>query len=164
MRRVKMVGLLAIGALLAATTAPRAGTLPAGNRNPSLLNGTYTFNFNGGVTTDSSSRASGAGTITFDGRGDVVAGIIQCDKGAAQYSSAITGGSYSINNDGSGYATINTAVGGPNSDGVCNEQHGVDLFLGIAGVGTMIHFATDGSDNFYNTGKFVPFNGVMDAQ
>ena len=95
MRRVKMVGVLAIGALLVATTAPRAaGNLPPGNRNPSLLNGTYTFNFNGGVTTDSSSRASGAGTITFDGRGDVVAGIIQCDKGAAQYSSAITGGSY----------------------------------------------------------------------
>ena len=165
MRRVKLVGLLAIGTLLVATTAPRAGTptLPPGNSSGGVIRGTYTFHFNGGVTNDTSSRASGVGTITFDGGSHVTGGIIQCDKGAAQRSSAITGGSYSVNSDGSGYVTINTATSGPNSDTVCAEQHGVDLYLGIANSGKKIHFATDGSDNFYNTGEFCPFNGEMDA-
>ena len=168
MRRVKLVGLLAVGALLVAMTAPRAGTLPPGNRSPGLANGTYGFNFNGGVTTDTSSRASGSGTITFDGEGDVTGGIIHCDKGANEQNSAITGGSYSLNNDGSGYVTINTATSGPNSDPVCAEanpspQYGVDLFIAVTGSGKKIHFATDGSSNFYTTGKYIPFNGEMDA-
>jgi len=166
MRGVKLVGLLAMGTLLVATTAQRAAaaSFPAGNGGQtSLLYGTYAFNFNGGVTSDASSRASGAGTITFDGNGNVVGGIIHCDKGAAEENSAITGGTYSVNLDGSGYATINTATSGPNSDIVCNEQHGVDLFLAVASRGKKVHFATDGSVNFYNTGKFVPFNGEMDS-
>jgi len=162
MRRIKLVGLLAMGALLVATTAPRANlTLPAGNRSPGLLNGIYAFSFNGGVANDTAARVSGAGTIQFDGAGDVIAGIIHCQKGTTEYNSAITGGSYSVNTDDSGYVTINTATTGPNSDAVCNEQNGVDLFLAIAS-GGRVHFATDGSSNFYNTGSKVPFNGEMD--
>ncbi len=163
MRRVKLVGLLAMGALLVATTAPRASdTLPPGNGNPGVINATYAFSFNGGVADDTAARASGAGTISFDGRGDVLAGIIHCQKGTSQYNSAITGGGYSVNLDGSGYVTISTATSGPNSDDVCGEQHGVDLFLAITTGGKIIHFATDGSENFWTTGHFVPVNGVMD--
>ncbi len=158
MRRVKLVGLLAMGALLVATTAPRASdTLPPGNGNPGVINATYAFSFNGGVADDTAARASGAGTIAFDGRGDVLAGgIINCQKGTSEYNSTITGGGYSVNLDGSGYVTIST------SSAVCGEQDGVDLFLAITTGGKIIHFATDGSENFWTTGHFVPFNGVMD--
>ncbi len=165
MRSVKFFGLLAMAAMLAATAAMATGVLPPGNRNPALLNGTFGFSFNGGYFSDSTVRASGAGTITFDGRGNVVGGIIKCDIYGGQWNSAITGGSYSVNLDGSGYVTIDTAHSGPNDANVCNAFNaGVDLFISVVSGGTKIHFATDGSNNFHGTGEFVPFNGEMYAQ
>ncbi len=165
MRRVQLIGLLAMAAMVAATVAMAAGTLPPGNRNPALLNGTFGFSFNGGFYNDTTARASGAGTITFDGRGNVVGGIIHCDENTGQRDSAITGGRYSVNLDGSGYVTINTALSGPNDDYVCNTGNaGVDLFISVVSGGAKIRFATDGSGNFYDTGYFVPFNGEMDAE
>ncbi len=152
MRTVKLVGLLAIAAMLVAT-AVRAGTLPPGNRNPSYLSGTFGFRFSGGEP--GTDRVSGVGTITFDGRGNVVGGIFHCDINGAQYNPPIEGGRYSINIDGSGYATIDTGAS------LCSHAEGVDLYLNIVNGGATVLFATDGSDNFYNTGFFSPFDGEM---
>ncbi len=130
MGRVKLVGLLAMAAMLVATAAG-AGTLPPGNRNPAYLNGTFGFQFNGASENEFHS-ISGVGTITFDGRGNVVAGgIIRCNDlvSPAQFNSPITGGSYSLNTDGSGYVTIN--AGGY----VCDEDLGVDLNINVVNGG-----------------------------
>lgn len=151
-----MAGTFAVAMLIA--TAALAGTLPKGNGKPTLLFGTYGFNFNGGESDDATFRASGSGSITFDGGGNVTGGIIHCNNLGREVDSTILGGSYSVNRDGTGYVTVDVS----SSEKICGEDKGLDLTVSVVSGGTKFLFASDGSDNFYGTGKAIPFAGEAD--
>ncbi len=133
-----------------------ATSLPAGNRNPAILSGSYGYNFSGGDADQGSGNiAVGSGTIKFDGRGNVISGIVNCNNGG-EFTSNITGGAYTVNNDGTGFITINTDTE------VCGDQPGIDLRISIVNGGARVLLSTDGSNLFYPTGGDGPAAGEFD--
>ncbi len=157
MYKERVVHILAIAAFLCAASAAAAGSLPPGNRNPSILSGTYGLNFSGGHSEQGTGhRVVGSGSLILDGAGHVTGGILYCNHDLEQFDAPVTGGSYSVNNDGTGYMTIDT------SSDVCGGDHGVDLTLTVVSGGSKVLFAADGSENFFETGFFKPFAGEAD--
>ncbi len=71
------------------------------------LSGQYAFAFSG---QNAAGAFTAAGSIAFDGNGNITGGVEDINNGSSS-SSSITGGSYHIGTDGRGTATVQTAAG-----------------------------------------------------
>ncbi len=157
MRKTSLVGSLAMGtlALLVATAAKAQVSVPPGSRNPAILNGTFVFSFLGGYDVqDEGHTKAGTGSITFDGRGNISGGVIHCNDNQTEYNSTITGGKYSVNLDGTGFAAVVTATKVCDGDG-----NGIDLQLTVGAGGSRLRFATDASDLNTDDGQKIVIAG-----
>ena len=134
--------------------------VPIGNGSPALLSGTYDYNFSGGNFnyTGGASRMVGAGTIAFDGRGNVTGGTIHCNVVRGEFAAKIISGQYIVNKDGTGFMTLNMSAA------VCAGLDGIDLDFGTTSGGAEILFASDGGGVCWLTGKDVVIAGTAERQ
>ena len=100
------------GAVAITATSTDQSALPAGaNVTVRISNGSlagqYAFSMTG---KNNGSAYASAGSITFDGSGNITGGAEDVNNGAAT-SVTITGGTYHIGTDGRGNATVQTSVG-----------------------------------------------------
>lgn len=93
------------------TSAQFSIAIAAGTTNNALLNGQYSFLFNG---FDSSGAVMIAGTLTADGAGNVTAGTEVSNRNSGIVNGAPLTGCYSIGSDGRGTLEI-TSTFGPNN-------------------------------------------------
>ena len=126
-----------------------------------ILAGKYTFSFLGNNVTGVSPLA-GSGSVTLNGAGGVLGGVIRCNQDT-EWTSTITGGCYSINSDGTGWLAITTDFQ------VCGKHDGVDLQLAIVPfidgqIGAQFQFSSDGNEVNSNTGFSDPFSGTAFVQ
>jgi hypothetical protein len=132
-----------------------------GAGSKAILAGTYTFSFLGNNVTGVSPLA-GSGSVTLNGGGGVLGGVIRCNQDA-EWDSPITGGCYSINSDGTGWLAITT------SSVVCGKHDGVDLQLAIVPfinglIGSEFQFSSDGNSVNSATGFSDAFSGTAFLQ
>jgi hypothetical protein len=126
-----------------------------------ILAGKFTFSFLGNNVTGVSPLA-GSGSVTLNGAGGVLGGVIRCNQDG-QWNTPIAGGCYSINSDGTGWLAILT------SSLVCNRHYGVDLQLAIvpfinSQIGSQFQFSSDGGDINSDLGFSDAFSGTAFLQ
>ncbi len=79
----------------------------------SVLNGTYAFTYFGYNLGSSGNASAAAGTVQFDGSGNVSSGILNAQVGGGQTCQYTTKGTYSVQSSGSGTATLNLTAADP---------------------------------------------------
>jgi len=160
---------------LAATAVLAAGQVGVAHASPvltctnggdaagskAILAGKYTFSFLGNNVTGVSPLA-GSGSVTLNGAGGVLGGVIRCNQDT-EWDSPINGGCYSINSDGTGWLAITT------SSLVCGKHDGVDLQLAIVPfinglIGSEFQFSSDGNSVNSATGFSDAFSGTAFLQ
>ena len=100
-------GTVTVTAKMADGSAVPASTTVSIQFSSASLAGQYAFAF---VIRSAQALSAEAGTITFDGNGNITAGIIdRSDDGGSPI--AINGGTYQVGSDGRGTAVVNTAQG-----------------------------------------------------
>lgn len=157
MDKRKVVCLLAMSAVFW-TAAALAGTLPVGDRSPTLLKGTYGFNFVSHFQVNQA-PGGGNGTLVLDGKGNVTGGAAHCNIEGIETDANVTGGKYSLNHDGSGYMTINT-----DHQFCYTGINGIDLKVSVVHRGAKFLFSSDASNNFYLTGYYMPATGEAERK
>jgi len=150
-----MLVALAAGVFVAGQVGvAKASDCGGGTVSPGLLTGNYTLSFQG-INDAANSPFAGSGSIHLDGKGNVIAGIINCNFSGTEYHSTISGGCYSINSDGTGFMEIATT-----EDVVCGKAADVNLQLAIVSGGRQFQFSSDADTT---TGTNRPFSGTANS-
>ena len=129
------------GAVSVTATSTDQSALPASANaiiqisNGSLV-GSYAYSFAGKA---SGTAYASAGSVTFDGNGNITGGAEDFNNGSAT-SSTITGGTYHIGTDGRGNATVQTSAGTETWQIILKDNTKAYIMRadsGVTGTGTM---------------------------
>ena len=110
MRKLLLIVGLAPVALLAGCGSSNSSGMGSGNFSNSNFNGSYVYQIWGSDPQSGNSYRE-AGVVTADGNGHITGGVDDVEGVgiSSSFGNAISGGTYSINHDGTGTATINGA-------------------------------------------------------
>ena len=101
-------GLVSVTATAKDNSVPAAGAIVTVQISNGSLNGQYAFNLSG---RSGSASYVAAGSITFDGAGNITGGIEDINNSGTASTVTITGGTYHIGTDGRGNASVVTSGG-----------------------------------------------------
>ncbi len=104
------------------------------------LNGTYAFTYFGYNLGNSGNASSAAGTVQFDGSGNISSGTLNAQVGGSQTCQYTTKGTYSIQGSGSGTATLNLTAADPSC-----ATNAFPISMAIAQSGSAFVFTISGS-------------------
>ena len=104
------------------------------------ISGTYAFTYFGYNIQNSGSASSAAGTVQFDGNGNINGGSLSAQVGGGQVCQYAVKGTYSVQSSGSGAATLNTTT----SDSACTASP-IAISMTVAQSGAAFVFGLSGS-------------------
>ncbi len=138
-----LIGLAALTALAGCSNSSREmSTVQAQQAySNSAVSGTYAFTYFGYNLQNSGDASSAAGTVQFDGSGNISGGSLSAQVGGGQVCQYAVKGTYSVQSSGSGTATLNTTTSdssctaSPITIGMTVAQSGAAFVFGLSGNG-----------------------------